>query len=270
MHRTRVITSIIGAALLLAIIAKGKLPLFWIVVSSATVTGLLEFYNIAEARQLPVYRLPGVLAGWLLSLAFVLAASERLAITDFTISLILLALMLYALLSKRPLPETLVGLAVTLFGICYVSWLLGHLTLLRGLPHGKELIFYLLLVVWSGDTGAYYTGKSLGKHTLSPVISPKKTVEGSIGGLLASVIASCVAKLTFLSILTCRDCIVLGLLLAIIAQLGDLCESMVKRSADVKDSGTILPGHGGILDRLDGVMFAAPLLYYYANLFLVA
>ena len=270
MHHTRVITSIVGLALLIALIGLGNLLIFWLVVSSAIVIGLLEFYNIVEARQFPVYRLPGILLGWLLSLVPLVSSSfGYLTLTDFTVTLIILALFLYALLTKRSLSESIPALAMTFFGIAYVSWLLSHLIFLRGLPNGQHLVFYLLLLVWSGDTGAYYIGSLFGKHKLAPLVSPKKTLEGAAGGLVASLLASCVAKWTFLPLLGYGDCFVLGILLATIAQLGDLCESMLKRGANVKDSGTILPGHGGILDRLDGVMFAAPVLYYYSRIFLV-
>jgi phosphatidate cytidylyltransferase len=272
MHRTRVMTSIIGLALLILILVYVQnLLIFWVVVSAAIVIGLLEFYQMVEARGLPVYKLPGVLLGWLLSLAPLIGASfQRATLTEFTLSLIILALLLYALLTKRPLLGLISAIAITLFGILYVSWLLSHLVWLRGLANGNALIGYLLLVVWSGDTGAYYVGRLLGKHPLAPTVSPKKTIEGAIGGFVASLLASCIAKWTFFPLLRYKDCILLGILLAVISQLGDLCESLLKRSADVKDSGTILPGHGGILDRVDGVMFAAPVLYYYAILFLIA
>ncbi|PIE31474.1 phosphatidate cytidylyltransferase [candidate division KSB3 bacterium] len=270
MHTTRVITSIIGVIALIAIIGQGNLLVFWLVVSCATVVGLLEFYTIVQARKLPVYRLPGVLLGWLLSLNFLLVSTfENKLLTNFTITLLVLALLLYALLTKRSLADSIPALASTLLGIFYVSWLFSHLILLYDFKYGREFIFYLLLVVWSGDTGAYYCGKAFGKHRLAPVISPKKTIEGSIGGTVASLAASCIAKWTFLPLLGYKDCVFLGLGLAIIAQLGDLCESMIKRGADVKDSGTILPGHGGILDRVDGVLCAAPVLYYYSLVFLV-
>ena len=271
MHRTRVITSIVGVLLLILLIALGNPFVFWLMVSSVIVVGLLEFYKIARTRAFPVYELPGVLLGWLLSLAPLIASSSQsMILTEFTLTLIVLALFLYALLTKRSLSESIPALAITLFGILYVSWLLSHLVLLRGLSNGKELVFYVLLVVWAGDTGAYYTGSYLGQHKLAPVVSPKKTIEGAVGGLIASLLASCIAKWTFLPLLAYRHCLVLGVLLAVISQLGDLCESMLKRAVNIKDSGTILPGHGGILDRLDGVMFAAPVLYYYVILFLVA
>ena len=270
MHKTRIITGVVGALILVSIIGLGNLLVFWFVISSAIVIGLMEFYKLVQAKEFPVYFLPGILLGWLLSLVPLLSSVFDVNLTDFTVSLIVLALFLYALLTKRSLSEFVPAFAVTLFGIWYVSWLLSHLVFLRGLTHGKQFIFYLLLIVWSGDTGAYYFGRLLGKHKLAPVISPKKTVEGALGGLGASVLASFIAKLTFLPLLSFVDCTILALIMAVVAQLGDLCESMIKRAVNIKDSGTILPGHGGILDRMDGVMFAAPVLYYYAILFLVA
>lgn len=269
MHKTRVITSIIGLAVLVTLIWWGNLFIFWLIVSSAIVVGLIEFYKIVEARTLPHYVLPGVLLGWLLSLVPLASSAFDVRLTGFTITLIVLALFLYALFTKRPLSDAIPALSTTLFGVLYVSWFLCHLIFLRGLPYGKHFIFYLLLLVWSGDTGAYYIGSFFGKHKLAPAISPKKTVEGALGGLGASLLASFIAKLTFLPLLEYHDCVLLGLVLAIVAQVGDLCESMLKRGANVKDSGTILPGHGGILDRLDGVIFAAPVLYYYSRIFLV-
>lgn len=269
-HLMRVMTSVIGAVLLIAIIAFGNVLLFWLVVSTAIAIGLLEFYNLAETRY-PVYKLPGIMLGWLFSLSPLLHASlQNITISDFTLTLIVLSLFLYILFTKRSLSEAFPAFGVTVFGVLYVSWLLGHLVLLRGLSNGKEFVFYLLLIVWSGDTGAYYTGRAFGQHKLAPIISPKKTIEGGIGGIFSSLLASCLAKFTFLPLLSYSDCVVLGIVLAVIAQCGDLSESLLKRAVNIKDSGNILPGHGGILDRLDGVMFAAPVLYYYAILLLVA
>ncbi len=271
MHTTRVITSIVGLVLLIAIMSIGNPLPFGLLVSIAVVIGLLEFYRIVQAKEFPVYLLPGVLSGWLLSLVpLIQIPFSGETLLGFTISLIALFLFLYALLVGEPLEDTLQALASTFLGIFYVSWLLLHLVFIRGLSDGKWLIFYLLLVVWAGDTGAYYVGRFLGKHKLAPAVSPNKTIEGAIGGLAASVAASFIAKFTFLPIISSLHCAVLAVFLAIIAQSGDLCESMLKRAANVKDSGNILPGHGGILDRLDGVMFAAPVLYYYAIVFLVA
>ncbi len=267
MHKTRIITGIVGLLILVSIIYYGNLLLFWLMVSSVIVIGSLEFYKMFQAREFPVYLLPGVLLGWLLSWVPLISQQFEIALTGFTLTLIIIVLFLYALLTRRQLSEFLPAFSITMMGILYVSWLLSHLVFIRGWTDGERYIFYLLLIVWSGDTGAYYAGSFFGKHKLAPMISPKKTVEGALGGLAASLAASFIAKFTFLQHLSYRDCIVLALLMAVIAQLGDLCESMIKRGLDVKDSGKILPGHGGILDRVDGVMFAAPVLYYYGMVF---
>jgi phosphatidate cytidylyltransferase len=154
-------------------------------------------------------------------------------------------------------------LALLLFGFIYVPLLLGHLVLLRTLPFGREWIYLVLLIVMASDTGAYFSGISLGRHKLYPAISPNKSVEGAIGGLLGGLLAAFVARYTFFPALDVVDCLLLGLGLGAMSQLGDLFESMLKRSFGVKDSGTIIPGHGGILDRLDSLLLAFPLAFYY-------
>jgi phosphatidate cytidylyltransferase len=137
--------------------------------------------------------------------------------------------------------------------------------LTRALPNGELLIFFLLLVTWAGDTGAYYAGMSLGRRKLAPVISPNKTVEGLIGGLMLAVLAAVGARLWFLPSFSLADCLATGLLLTGAGVLGDLAESALKRSAGVKDSGSLIPAHGGMLDRLDSLLFTAPAFYYYVT-----
>jgi phosphatidate cytidylyltransferase len=159
-------------------------------------------------------------------------------------------------------------LALVLFGFCYLSLLLAHLVLLRELPHGREWVYLVMLVVMACDTSAYFSGTSLGKRKLYPAISPNKSVEGAVGGLIGSLAAAFAARLWFFPALSVVDCILLGLVLGTLGQLGDLFESMIKRAFHVKDSGTIVPGHGGILDRLDSLLFAFPVAYYY-GLFLL-
>lgn len=161
------------------------------------------------------------------------------------------------------LQQVVQQLALLLFGFIYVPLLLGHLVLLRSLPFGREWIYLVLLIVMASDTGAYFSGISLGRHKLYPAISPNKSVEGSVGGLLGGLIAAFIARYTFFSSLEVVDCLVLGLGLGAMSQLGDLFESMVKRACGVKDSGSVIPGHGGILDRLDSLLFAFPLAFYY-------
>jgi phosphatidate cytidylyltransferase len=130
-------------------------------------------------------------------------------------------------------------------------------------PDGPNLVFFLLLVVWLGDAGAYYTGKRFGRTKLSPRISPKKTVEGLIGGVMMSIITAVVIHLTFFPEFPMLAAIVMGAVLSVAGVIGDLAESMWKRSAAVKDSGSLIPGHGGFLDRFDSILFTAPILYVY-------
>ena len=146
----------------------------------------------------------------------------------------------------------------------YVGMLGGSLVRLHNdFPEGPRLIFFLLLVVWLGDAGAYYCGKTFGRHKLSPRISPKKTIEGGIGGAATSVITAIVIHFTFFKTFPLLHAIIAGVLLSVTGIIGDLAESMWKRSAAVKDSGTLIPGHGGFLDRFDSIFYTAPILYSY-------
>lgn len=155
---------------------------------------------------------------------------------------------------------------IILFGSAYIGWMLSHLILLRGFECGIALIFFVFLVTWVSDTAAYYVGSSFGTHKLAPQISPGKTIEGSVGGLVGSVMMVVIAKFGFMPWLDLEDCLIVGLLLGSVGQAGDLFESRLKRYAGVKDSGTILPGHGGLLDRVDSLIFTVPVFYYYVML----
>jgi len=154
-------------------------------------------------------------------------------------------------------------IALLLLGVLYVGLLLGHFILTRALPSGEWLIFFVISVTWAGDTGAFYAGRTFGRRKLAPRISPNKTVEGLVGGLALSVLAAFIARYWFVPSFSPADCVALGLLLSLAGMLGDLTESAFKRSAGVKDSGSLIPGHGGMLDRIDSLLFAAPTFYYY-------
>ncbi len=161
---------------------------------------------------------------------------------------------------EHALPSSAIAVMATM----YVGMLSGSLIRLRNdFPVGPKLVFFLVLVVWLGDAGAYYTGKKFGKHKMSPRISPKKTIEGGIGGVITSMITAVVIQLTFFHEIPLVHAITVGIVLSIAGMIGDLAESMWKRSAAVKDSGTLIPGHGGFLDRFDSILFTAPILYVY-------
>ena len=153
--------------------------------------------------------------------------------------------------------------------VFYSGVLFSFVALLKRLPQGWKWLVLLASVIWLGDTGAYFVGKALGRHKLYAMVSPKKTWEGAFGGLLSSLAAGVVAVTWYLPELHWMGLLLGVLPAAILGQAGDLCESLVKRAYGVKDSGKILPGHGGILDRVDALLFAAPYLYFYATQFVI-
>jgi phosphatidate cytidylyltransferase len=154
-----------------------------------------------------------------------------------------------------------------IFGVLYLAFLPLFLILIHDSAYGVRWTFVFLFIVWAGDTGAYFAGKKYGKTKLYPAISPKKTVEGSIGGLLAGVIVILLYKLIAFREMSWGAVLIIPILVGIVAQVGDLCESFLKRAFRTKDSGTILPGHGGFLDRFDGVVFSLPVMYACLRIF---
>ncbi|WP_455370649.1 phosphatidate cytidylyltransferase [Petrachloros mirabilis] len=179
----------------------------------------------------------------------------------------LCAILSVPLFTKMPLHDVFKGNAIALTGMLYIGLPLSFLVAIRMLPEGEWLIFFLLAITWAGDTGAYFAGTLLGQHPLAPKISPKKTVEGLVGGLLAAMILAYAARWWFLPDFSTVDCAVLAVLLTMTGLWGDLAESAIKRSVGAKDSGSVLPGHGGMLDRLDSLLFAGPAFYYYITTF---
>ncbi len=167
--------------------------------------------------------------------------------------------------TSHELDEALPSSAIAVMATLYVGMLGGSLIRLhQDFPQdGPHLVFFLLLVVWLGDAGAYYVGKNFGNRRLSPRISPKKSVEGLIGGVLSSTIAAVVIHFTFFPRFPLLHAAIAGAVLSLAGVVGDLAESMWKRSAAVKDSGTLIPGHGGFLDRFDSIFYTTPLLYVY-------
>jgi phosphatidate cytidylyltransferase len=158
----------------------------------------------------------------------------------------------------------------TLFPVVFVGVSMSYAVGLRMFPGelGEDLLMLLFLCVIATDTAAYYVGTAWGRHRLAPRVSPKKSWEGAIGGLLASVGAALLGHIWFYRRLTWVDAVALGLLLGLAAIAGDLAESVVKRATGAKDASNLLPGHGGLLDRADSMLFAGPVLYYYHQLFL--
>jgi phosphatidate cytidylyltransferase len=149
------------------------------------------------------------------------------------------------------------------FALWYLPFLLPFFLLIRMDPQGLKWFFFLLAVIYAGDTGAFYVGRTLGRHKLAPMVSPQKTIEGSLGGLAANFIAAWIFQATLFSLFSWLPMIIIGVTIGIVSQVGDLLESMIKRTARVKDSGSIFPGHGGLLDRIDSIVLPAPVVYFF-------
>ena len=256
---TRIISSIVSLPILLAIIYFGTPFHFFLLLEFAIFIGLYEFYRMIEKGGLGCYKWAGIILGILLSLAIFKGAYINLVIAASVIILFIIRIFEGNTDKAKALPY----ISNTIFGIVYVSFLMSYLGVIRASgDNGRELIFFVLLITWMGDTTAYYGGKGFGKHKLAPAISPKKTVEGAIIGLIGSIVGAIIAKSWFLDI-SILNAIAAGILIGVFGQFGDLSESIIKRNLQVKDSGGIIPGHGGILDRVDSLLFSAPVFYYY-------
>jgi len=197
--------------------------------------------------------------------ALVLAREHIPLATIHFWTLVALTLPVAMVLSHGPFAHRLKDTALIAFGVLYVGFTLSTAVSTRLLEGGERLVLFLAIITWAGDTGAYYAGTLWGKHLLAPSISPKKTIEGVGGGAGLAVGAALVGHASFVPELSLQDAVILGLLLTGMGLAGDLWESAIKRRMGVKDSGTILPGHGGMLDRLDSLLFTAPAFYYYVT-----
>ncbi|HJV34109.1 phosphatidate cytidylyltransferase [Geomonas sp.] len=256
----RLATAVVLLPLLIIFTLKASAFLFAVLVFVLSLLGLDEFYRMALPQRRPEGQLAALVGA---SGVFSLFAANP-TIPFMLLTLSVLAFCLIELFRLKEIPQAAADSALLLMGFLYVPLLLSHLVLLRLLPHGISWLFLIMVIVMSGDSAAYYVGSAMGKTKLYPQVSPKKSVEGSLGGLAGSLVGALISKFTYFPELSFLDCLATALLLGVLGQLGDLFESLLKRSCGVKDSGTIFPGHGGVLDRLDSILFAAPAAYYYA------
>lgn len=274
----RILTGIIAIPLLVALIGWGSENIFLIIVMLTAGLSLIEFYKINLAsnefgKALAV--ILGMLVVWFIYYFQGSLSSFKTNGMDgfiaWSIALITLAVFMSLLLHLTLFPRNVILVKkplITVLGIVYVCLFLSYLILIRSGTDGKSWVFFTLLLVWFSDTGAYAIGKIIGKNNLFPVISPNKTIEGYLGGLAASLIAAFILKTFFLKDLPTIHCMLLALGIGVMGQLGDLCESTFKRANNLKNSGNLLPGHGGMLDRIDSLLFVAPFVYYYKVLIL--
>jgi phosphatidate cytidylyltransferase len=268
----RFLTAAVGIPVIYVVIQfLQPIHFFFIIMFFASV-GQFEFYRMFKNSGYNPQTAVGIFVGMMVISGFYIGATSGSELSnifspDVMVAFAFVVSLLFRLFSERDSNGAMVDVALTFTGIVYVAWLVAYAVLLRcwdiGGIDGRDLVFFLLLVTWATDSGAYFVGSAFGRHKLYKKISPKKSVEGALGGLLFSVLFSVICKYWFYHELNLHDAVALGLILGTVGQVGDLAESMIKRSARIKDSGGIFPGHGGVLDRIDSMLLNAPALYYF-------
>ena len=257
--------------LLIASIVVARLELlFALMVAVALVLSLLEFWMLARGQQVRADPVAGILGASALFVIFYFTEPHRppdlLAILIVLILLTICALVT-AMLRGAPFERMITSSAVTVFGVLYIFLLGGHLVATRtgfGDELSKHLLSFFFLVLMGSDSAAYYGGRAFGRHKMAPTVSPGKTWEGAVAGMLASLLLAAAAHYWFFLELPLKFALPLAAVMNVVGVLGDLTESALKRSVGKKDTAQILPGHGGMLDRIDSLLFNAPVIYYFA------
>ena len=256
---TRIMTSVIGIPLVILVIVIGN-PLLCYVLMAASLVALYEFYGVIKKRQHPMCSI-----GYIAVIIHYLAFDWVMANYFIFITLVTMATLI-VLVIRYP-KYSIIDVSLTIFPVIYAALMFSFLLLLRNMQNGNFWVWLVAISAWGSDTFAYFTGKTIGHRKLAPVLSPKKTIEGSIGGVIGAGVLACIYTLiyTHFGAFEVRAqmlwIVVATVLGAIISQFGDLAASAVKRYYDQKDYGYILPGHGGILDRCDSLLFVAPIIY---------
>lgn len=282
--KSRLLTALVALPILvLSIILPYLFPqtaaanwLFLVIAAFGLGAGLFEFYSFSKKLALKADAGIAYLGAAAFFVAFLFDAPAKAP--DLLILTVALFLMLVLITQtfrfQADFTKMLTGIGITFFGVLYIAFLGGFIVAMRVgftetlVPHlSTKLLGFFFLVSFGADAGAYFAGKNFGKHKLAPKVSPGKTWEGAIGGTIVSAGFAALASATFFPELPYKFSIPLTIVMTVVGILGDLAESAMKRGADTKDAANILPGHGGLLDRLDSLLFAAPVLYYFARFY---
>ena len=262
MHWKRWLTAIVIIPPLILITLKAGTAWFAVALAVISTLGLWEYLRIVSHGHQPSVPL-GLNIGILITCPGVIYAvyQYNFVLLAAVLAMALLAGGLFSILRFQDDSASPLIMVKHYFGVIYIPLLLSFLVLIHRTPQGAIWVLFLLWIIAWGDTGALYVGINFGRHKLCPAVSPKKTVEGAIGGLIANLLFGWLFKLAFLPELSGLTCSIFILCVGMVGQIGDLFESLFKRASGVKDSGTLLPGHGGILDRIDSLLFASPMAY---------
>lgn len=261
----RLATAAVGLPFLFVVIKYLNPAWFFVIVAGAAVIATLELHKLAGSRGIR----PDTILGTAMTIGVIYAfLDDRVSLPAVLASSVILVPS-RRLLSRSAVDGAIESVSVTLAGILILGIPLGYVIQLMGIGDemGRDLIVFLFLMIWVADAAAYSVGSWIGKHPLSR-ISPRKTVEGAVAGLAGSLLAAWIASMWFFQRLHLHDVLVLAVLLWVAGMAGDLAESLLKRAAEVKDCGTLFPGHGGMLDRADSLLFGAPVLFFYYSTFM--
>lgn len=253
----RIATVAILAPVFILVCLYAPLNLFAAIMGALGAICFTEYSGMAKSKGITVFRLRGLIAVLVLPIVFSFSSTSLVYI-------LLVAILISTMVSGLGDPEKgMESTAFTLFGIIYMGLAFSSAVLTRSLPSGEMLFLLVCFATWGADTGAFYVGKAIGKTKLAPAISPNKTIEGLVGGVLFSLLFSFAAATLLFDSLDAVNAIAAGAIGGLVGPIGDLFESMMKRYFGVKDSGTILPGHGGLLDRADALMLTSPAFYLF-------
>ncbi len=265
--KLRILTALFLIPPVVYLIGWSPLWLFFVALVVVIERGLYEYFLITRQAGVDTFPIIGYVVCGVLCLAQVADLRQRGVVGLAVLVLAMLLTLSLALLRTADLKQYLGAVSSTLFGVLYVGFMFSFLLPLRFSDHlpipatGRQLLLFLFLVIWAGDIFAFFAGRVLGRKLLFPRVSPKKTVEGAVAGFLGSLLIGWCFARWFWQTAELKTVMLLAGLIAVAGQLGDLAESALKRGANVKDSGAILPGHGGLLDRIDSLLFGAPTLW---------
>jgi phosphatidate cytidylyltransferase len=251
----RILVAFVGIPLVLWCIYLGGIP-FFLMFFAIVFFSVNEFYCICKKYN-PMNFI-GTIIGSVFFISLYLSYNIQLVLI-LSLFIIFLVQML-----KGKINNASSEISVTVFGAIFIPWTLYHMILIRDISvFGTQYIIFLFANIWLLDTGAMFAGEKFGKHKLAPNISPKKTVEGAIAGIITALIVSVLCREIFMKdIISLNQALIFAVVISVVAQFSDLAESIFKRDCNIKDSGNILPGHGGMLDRFDSYLFCAPIFYY--------
>lgn len=261
---TRLLTALVSLPFILFFVWKGGIPFAGLIILIILLS-LFEFYTLFKINLFRTLGIIGIVFGVTLGL---ISRMESELIYNACLTITILVAVSLQLIDREP-REALHSGSLAIFGLIYTSWLFSHFIILRQLPEGMSYVFSVIAITWLGNTAAYFIGSKYGKKKLLPRITPKKTVEGAFAEVITAIVVSILCRWGFNNGLALSHSFFLGIILGVFSIMGDLTESMIKRAGSVKDVSHLIPGHGGVLDRIDSLLFTVPAYYYYLTIFVL-